>query len=271
MLGMIIMITLVSSVSATSKIKISYEEDDWIIDFFAGGIVVNEFELCNEYNEDKEIYLSYEIEGNSSNLDGIEFSFSDNNFDLDEDDCKDITFTITSQPNYKADSFTITIRANDEDIDDDSSNRGWFTSGGSCTYDTNYDWNCTDWSECLDGEQTRTCKDKNNCYNEYGKPDETKTCDELIILGDTDEDTDTIDDTDTTDDEEKPKWIWIVAIIIVVIVLILIYLMWKAKEDKTEESSEEDKDDKDDKDDELPPNAFPLSTSEELLGDVDGH
>ena len=38
------------------------------------------------------------------------------------------------------------------------------------------DWTCTDWSECLDGTQTRTCTDNNNCGTEDNKPAETRDC-----------------------------------------------------------------------------------------------
>jgi len=37
------------------------------------------------------------------------------------------------------------------------------------------DWDCTDWSQCLDN-QTRTCSDLNNCTTQTNKPKEFKIC-----------------------------------------------------------------------------------------------
>ncbi|OGZ91507.1 MAG: hypothetical protein A2599_03510 [Candidatus Staskawiczbacteria bacterium RIFOXYD1_FULL_39_28] len=37
-------------------------------------------------------------------------------------------------------------------------------------------WNCTSWSSCVNGQQTRTCTDSNNCGVTTGKPSETQAC-----------------------------------------------------------------------------------------------
>lgn len=37
-------------------------------------------------------------------------------------------------------------------------------------------WNCTEWGACLNKNQTRTCKDTNNCGTEIGKPNEIREC-----------------------------------------------------------------------------------------------
>ncbi len=42
------------------------------------------------------------------------------------------------------------------------------------------DWNCTEWSECEDEEQTRECTDLNECGTENDKPDEIQEC-EIIL------------------------------------------------------------------------------------------
>ena len=39
-----------------------------------------------------------------------------------------------------------------------------------CNYDSNYDWGCSVWSNCIDGKQTQECKKTNNCGNDYGRP-----------------------------------------------------------------------------------------------------
>ncbi|PIN74411.1 hypothetical protein COV20_00085 [Candidatus Woesearchaeota archaeon CG10_big_fil_rev_8_21_14_0_10_45_16] len=38
------------------------------------------------------------------------------------------------------------------------------------------DWQCSDWSECTDGQQTRSCKDWNFCGSEEGRPTENQAC-----------------------------------------------------------------------------------------------
>jgi len=48
--------------------------------------------------------------------------------------------------------------------------------GSSCTYSSNYNWNCSDWSICTNGKQTRTCNLKNNCGTSQGRPSTEKVC-----------------------------------------------------------------------------------------------
>jgi len=38
------------------------------------------------------------------------------------------------------------------------------------------DWTCTEWSECTEEQQTRTCSDQNECGTEENMPEETRTC-----------------------------------------------------------------------------------------------
>ena len=42
--------------------------------------------------------------------------------------------------------------------------------------DCNEDWICTEWSECVDGIQTRKCVDKYACGTFYSKPAESQEC-----------------------------------------------------------------------------------------------
>ena len=67
----------------------------------------------------------------------------------------------------------------------DCHSSGGGSSGGSsggggipCTYDKNYDWACSAWSDCADGKQTRTCKETNNCGRDYGRPATEQICKE---------------------------------------------------------------------------------------------
>lgn len=63
------------------------------------------------------------------------------------------------------------------DLDDpgcDSADDGSESNPAQCTpY-----WRCTDWSECSNGERTRTCEDWSVCGTAAGKPAETQSCSE---------------------------------------------------------------------------------------------
>jgi len=65
--------------------------------------------------------------------------------------------------------------------------------GGSCSYDLNYDWECSEWGACVNENQTRTCNEYNNCHGTYGKPVEIRSCIDGVI------DLDPIDTNTTTD------------------------------------------------------------------------
>jgi hypothetical protein len=55
-------------------------------------------------------------------------------------------------------------------------------SGGGGGYSSlNYylcieNWSCSDWSDCVNGIQTRNCTDQNRCGTEYNKPSTTTSC-----------------------------------------------------------------------------------------------
>ncbi len=44
------------------------------------------------------------------------------------------------------------------------------------------DWQCTEWSNCTDGIQTRVCEDLNDCETEENKPDESQECETEPVL-----------------------------------------------------------------------------------------
>jgi hypothetical protein len=58
-----------------------------------------------------------------------------------------------------------------EDTGGDDTGSG-STGGTTCTES----WNCTTWSTCTDGTQTRTCTDDNSCGTEDDKPIVTRSC-----------------------------------------------------------------------------------------------
>ncbi len=49
------------------------------------------------------------------------------------------------------------------------------------------EWNCSDWSSCIDEIQSRLCADENNCENNTNKPLEQKVCMNQSILNNTNE------------------------------------------------------------------------------------
>ena len=51
-------------------------------------------------------------------------------------------------------------------------------SSSGCTYDVNYDWNCSAWSECINDIQIRECNERNNCGGLYGRPETEQICNE---------------------------------------------------------------------------------------------
>ncbi len=70
----------------------------------------------------------------------------------------DIVFTVTDDyEGIDTDSITITVM---DGISD-------------CTPE----WQCTEWSICVDSYQTRQCSDQNNCGADSNKPDEIQSCD----------------------------------------------------------------------------------------------
>jgi len=252
--GIILMISLIGMVSAASQIKITIDEDEWDVNFFAGETIVRELMICNEYDWDKEIYLTYKIEGNEFDLDGIDFEFSDSRFDLGYDDCRYIDFTIISQSDYKPDSFTITIEAEDSAIEDedDGGDNHWI-------YET-CKWSCKSWGACSGGTQIRKCiRETLYCRNIDNKPIEEQTCEEVIDLKVEEVVVDEIvvdvekndSELDVDDDKNTPLWKWILIIIILIILIIIILIIiYKSKKDEPEPKSEdENKDESDEGDD----------------------
>jgi hypothetical protein len=51
-------------------------------------------------------------------------------------------------------------------------NAGNTTASGSCTPN----WKCSEWTECVNGQQKRVCFDTNECGTNEGKPAQTQSC-----------------------------------------------------------------------------------------------
>ncbi len=73
-------------------------------------------------------------------------------------------------------------------------------------------WNCTDWSDCVNGTETRTCSDVNDCGTDENKPEESDACGTEAI-------------------KEAGRLIVIIVVIVVVIVAVsvLFYFLYKKK------------------------------------------
>lgn len=54
----------------------------------------------------------------------------------------------------------------------DGSQSGGSSGGTTCVEN----WDCGSWSSCYNGQQTRTCTDKNNCGTSVSKPGTLRTC-----------------------------------------------------------------------------------------------
>ena len=98
--------------------------------------------------------------------------------------------TISTVVNYKPDNFTISCWVTKYGKVEERSHSGG--RGISCRPQKDFDWNCGEWGDCINGTQTRTCKEDNNCRNTYGRPNVTKGCidisiptpiDDVIIIG----------------------------------------------------------------------------------------
>ncbi len=103
----------------------------------------------------------------TENLDGLNLSWYNKNI------------IISTHPLYKSDNLTISclVIKNGEVVEEYIGGGGVGSGGGSsCKYNNNYDWECSEWGECVNNERARTCKEKNNCGSTYGRPNITESC-----------------------------------------------------------------------------------------------
>ena len=115
------------------------------------------------------VYLSWGVEGNSLNMKGFSVDYES---PIQVNKEREIPITLSAAYNFFPDSFTIHLYASTEK----SEEKIYKSRGSSCRPNKNFDWNCSEWNECIEGEQTRTCKKYNNCHNAYGKPEEIQNC-----------------------------------------------------------------------------------------------
>ena len=142
-LGLALMIGIISLVSA---------ETHYVGDTFE---IPTDFEIVN-----------CSVTNSTYGIDGLDLNWSGKNI------------IISTSPYSYPDNFSIScwvIKGRDV------VEKHYSSGGGSCYYDTNYDWECGSWGSCVNGEQTRTCKEYNNCHSTYGKPNETQSCVDGVI------------------------------------------------------------------------------------------
>ena len=75
-----------------------------------------------------------------------------------------------------ADYFDLT-----EQTQSSSSSSGGGGSGSTIIKSCTYNWDCTSWSLCSDGKQTRECKNTGNCVGTENKPKEETQCSEALF------------------------------------------------------------------------------------------
>ena len=123
----------------------------------------------------------------------------------------DVTLTVTDVDNQSAeDNFKVSV-------EDNSNNNG--NNGGSGGSNNNYNsandnegcveiWQCAGWSACVNGTQSTTCVDLNECGTEHDKPVEVLDCG-IVAEVKGDEGSETIHDEVTpTLNEEEPTTGW---------------------------------------------------------------
>jgi len=117
---------------------------------------------CDNFEFEKEGIVTWSVQGNTSSMDG--FSFTQNGTKVE------YCFSGDFAPDSFILTFYNTIEGEEVELHH-SSSRGF-----SCKYDKEFDWNCSEWSECVDDIQTRICEKHNNCGSSYGKPNEKQYC-----------------------------------------------------------------------------------------------
>lgn len=55
------------------------------------------------------------------------------------------------------------------------------SGGGGGASSCDYNWDCTDWSGCVNGVQTRSCENIGTCPNSYNPPITSKECTSLMV------------------------------------------------------------------------------------------
>ena len=159
---------------------------------------------------------------NSYNLNGLNLSWNNTNA------------TISTVVNYKPDSFIISCWVIKQKIVEEHIPSGG-GGGGSCKYNKNFDWDCSEWGDCEDETQERICKYYNNCGNTYGKPNEIKSC----LIEEPEPDKDEPDEPEPIDENLIRIYLLLLAIVVAIIFLwYMILKKYKKKNDMLPQSKD---------------------------------
>ena len=130
------------------------------------GLIAGDTETFSFSGKVRDCYITDGLSNLSDyKIDGLNFTESENNV------------IIYSNPLLASGNLTISCLV--QGFREEQSSSG---GGSSCSYDPDYDWECSAWSECINETQTRTCNERNNCGSIYGRPSVVNNCSEVIIL-----------------------------------------------------------------------------------------
>lgn len=119
---------------------------------------------CDSFEFPDEGIVNWTVQDNISSMEG--FSFTQNG--------TNITYCFSGD--FAPDSFILTFYTVDGSPEVVIINHYSGGGGSSCIPKKDFDWGCTEWDECISGTQTRTCKEYNNCGNDYGRPNVARNC-----------------------------------------------------------------------------------------------
>jgi hypothetical protein len=108
-----------------------------------------------------------------------------------------------------SDEFTINNKEDDDEDDNDKRNKKSLDDSELC-FEL---WECSGWSECTDGMQTRTCTDLNHCKTQLQKPAEKRAC-----LND-------VQELSVVEEPEQTNLTWFIIALIILIVLLVVLII----------------------------------------------
>lgn len=155
----------------------SWGKEPLIINYFDGNLKINvnsslnyaEIYPLDNYGK-REKNISYEIT-NYSNYKQLSFSFSNSPwYEIN------LFYAGNNASNQNNQTNTTTQTGFENQTNTTTQNQQAGTQRASCIPN----WSCSNWSNCENGKQFRTCKDLNNCNNISNKPKEQRSCSNLL-------------------------------------------------------------------------------------------
>ena len=173
------------------------------------------------------VYLSWDVEGNSSDMEGF---YVDYESPIQVNREREVQVNLSAVYNFYPDSFTIHLFASTEKAEEIIEEPTPSSEGGGCRTT----WECTEWGDCINGNQTRDCsKVKSYCYApKKDKPLEVRECE---AQADSEDEEEPIQ----LEGEEKPKlvWFYILCGVIFLAILFMWYRVIKRERKKKEQEN----------------------------------